>query len=231
MISLEDINRITEDTIIRKTQVDKLFTYKKNPAKGNCLFESIAQIFGDIKGHVEIRKRVCDFYTDFDETVDYPDNSIEQMLKFSLIADPYDDEDDEDDEDEEERTVTLHKTNICEDAKWGNLSDIYAVSILYSTNIILFKLESKTEYRVVPVLNPASTEYIYIRHVNGNHYEAMIPKEYTAASASVAETPKKRGRVSQTGLGTHKKRSSHKAKLTKKKRRRLLSKKNTRKYI
>jgi hypothetical protein len=220
MVSLEDINRITEETNIKKAQVDKVFKYIKNPAKGNCLFESIAQIFGDIKGHVEIRKRVCDFYTDFDETAEYPDNSVEQMLSFSLLADP--DDEDEEEEDEEERTVTLHKTHICEDAQWANLSDIYAVCILYSTNIMLFKLESNKEYRVVPVLNPASNEYIHIRHVHGNHYEAMIPKEYTA---SVATTPKKGGRVS------HKKRSLYTVKLTKKKRRCLSSKKNTRKYI
>ena len=54
----------------------------------------------------------------------------------------------------------------------------------------MFKLESNNQYRVNPVLNPDSREYIYIRHVNGNHYEAMIPKDNidssTGAKASNA---------------------------------------------
>ena len=46
MVSLEDINRITEETNIKKTQVDKVFKYIKNPAKGNdtCVISNIIKI-------------------------------------------------------------------------------------------------------------------------------------------------------------------------------------------
>ena len=167
MTSIEIINNLTQETIIKKPAIDKLFKYIKNPAKGNCFFESLSQIFnnGNLNRHLNMRQDICDFYKIFDETADYPHNSIQQYLSYSLIADPYDDDGE------------LHKTNICEANTWANLSDIYASSILYSRNIILFYLlESNKEYRIVPVLNPDSREYIYIRHVHGEHYEAMMLK-------------------------------------------------------
>jgi len=87
-------------------------------------------------------------------------------LAFSIIGDPTDDD------------RKLHKENICKSTKWGNISDIYIASILYSKNIILFLLsDSKKEYRIMPIINTASNEYIYIRLIGRNHYEAMIPYE------------------------------------------------------
>jgi hypothetical protein len=43
--------------------------------------------------------------------------------------------------------------------------------------LILFNLlDSNEEFRILPILNPVNTGFIYIRLIDGNHYEAMIPK-------------------------------------------------------
>jgi len=168
MYSIEYINSLTGDNIMNAKEIDTLFDIKKNRAKGDCLFESLSQSLNDGKMdfHENIRKEICNFYKVFDETIDYETDSIEQKLAFSIIGDPTDDD------------RKLHKENICKSKIYANISDIYIASILYSKNIILFLLsDSKKEYRIMPIINTASNEYIYIRLIGRNHYEAMIPYE------------------------------------------------------
>jgi hypothetical protein len=159
-----------------KTAIDKLFTYVKNRAKGNCLFESFAQHF--LEEYVarcktvdtaaaEIRKNVCEFYKEFDETEEYDEGTIENNIAMMVRYD-------NDDED-----GGFHTDNICNDSEWASLGDIYVICKLYYCNVILLK-NDEDHYRIVPILIPSATNTYVIRHVNGNHYEACIPKETTA---------------------------------------------------
>lgn len=176
MLSLKDINNLTNETNLSIEEVNSLFTILENPGKGNCLFYSFSQLFfdGSIKKHTQLRKEVCEFYKKFNLDIEYPEDSLEYQIKIQLLyVDPE------------------HKKKVCKNLDWGIMPDIIAISILYQVNIFIFNLFRENNfYQVTPIKSTENRRNIYLRYNTENedeeHYEAMIPKINEVINSNVS---------------------------------------------
>lgn len=175
-MSIDDINSSINEFKINTEQIDLLFDIITNSGQGNCLFFSLSQIFSEDssqKDHAKIRKMVCDFYKTFDLYNQYDADSIEQKIQLSLMVD------------------NTHYKKICKGKEWGTLADIYAISLIYKVNIILFSLfkEDPSQYLVIPIKSNENNRTIYLRYNTLNeeeeHYEAMKPKTVNSFNEAI----------------------------------------------
>ena len=163
-MSIDEINNSINEFNVNTEKIDLLFDIITNSGQGNCLFFSLSQIFSEDnsqKDHAKIRKTVCDFYKTFGLDNQYDADSIEQKIQLSLLVD------------------NKHYKKICKGKEWGTLADIYAISLIYKVNIILFSLfkEDPSQYLVIPIKSNENNRTIYLRYNTLNeeeeHYEAM----------------------------------------------------------
>ena len=166
-MSIDEINNSINEFNVNTEKIDLLFDIITNSGQGNCLFFSLSQIFSEDnsqKDHAKIRKTDCDFYKTFGLDNQYDADSIEQKIQLSLLVD------------------NKHYKKICKGKEWGTLADIYAISLIYKVNIILFSLfkEDPSQYLVIPIKSNENNRTIHLRYNTLNeeeeHYEAMKPK-------------------------------------------------------
>jgi hypothetical protein len=172
-----------------KTPVDfinRKFQPIKNKANGNCLFEALSFLLyrKDPTLNAFLRQQVCEFYTAFDPLRPYVLDSLSYNIAFSMTFDEDEEvEDDQDDQDvivieDEEDEKLPHSKNICKDMVYASATDIMVLAKLFRLNIILFKVVYSPEgqyYNTALIENTKSRKLVHIRHVGGNHYEAMMP--------------------------------------------------------
>ena len=157
-------------------QIEGFFTNKEihtkfitieNSGGGNCLFYSMSQILNkSIKKHREIRKKIYDYYQQFDMNKSYENDSIESKIQMLLLL-----------EGEEPDNEKKHHHQIINDGIWGNSMDILVLSKLFNVNIIIFSKFNKYNYMSIPIYHnyPQS---IYLKYtatrLNYEHYEMLI---------------------------------------------------------
>ena len=163
-----------------KTPVDfinRKFQPIKNKANGNCLFEALSFLLyrKDPTLNEFLRQQVCEFYTAFDPLRPYVLDSLNYNIAFSMT---FDEDEDQDEEDDEGAEKLPHSKNICNDMVYASATDIMVLAKLFRLNIILFKVIYSPEgqyYNTALIENTKSRKLVHIRHVGGNHYEAMLP--------------------------------------------------------
>jgi hypothetical protein len=148
---------------------------------GNCLFTTISHfIFGNLSRHLDIRKKVCDFYKDFDfRSKDFVKNSIEYKLQEMGAGFDRDDNNDDFSENYVFNRVS-HLTNVCRPGVWGNMSDLYAICIIYKINIIVCEfVEGKKmvlfndKYKLT-ACNPGVDPTFYVLLKNKKHFSPLV---------------------------------------------------------
>jgi hypothetical protein len=156
---------------------------------GNCLFATISHfIFRNPTRHLEIRKKVCDFYKDFDFDKDFEKNSVEYKLQ--KMGAGFDRADNDNDMSEiYDFNRTSHATNMCKPGVWGNMSDLYAICIIYKINIIVCELiEGKKmvlfgdKYRLT-ACNPGVDPTFYVLLKNKKHFSPLIDSSVSQKSS------------------------------------------------
>lgn len=149
--------------------LEKEFHFEDVDASGDCLFNSIGEIlFGDEnKGH-EIREKVSNFYSTFDTEKEYPENSLLWNISCGIKFD-------DDEFDCNENYVGKHSEIMSETGVWGNMNDLFICSHLFHVNIVLFNYVTKTQVSINKIQNDSALTTIYMRFINGNHFEPMLP--------------------------------------------------------
>jgi len=158
---------------------DENYEILKNSAKGDCFFESIAQLlFGDMKKHVIVRQSVCDFHAGFkcgavtfipfeDEFTVLSErsnkNELINNLKYLLLQDP----------DRED-----HSENVCNPKVYARDSETAAVCLLYKVNLKIFmEIGDKVSVFDLVYDNNAPTLNLHfvpgVESSDGGHYQAM----------------------------------------------------------
>jgi len=163
MSILHTIHALKEEKLYERKHIEPYFYFLPNQAQGDCLFESMSQLlYKNSEKTQSLRQEVADFYKSFDDSLEYPVNTIEDKIKLTLLADPYDD------------SGELHKTNIAKDNVFANLGDIFVLSKIHRCNILLLKQEGMF-YRVIPIKNKGGSVFYHIRMISDEHFEACLP--------------------------------------------------------
>ncbi len=165
-----------------KSGLSESFFIKDNKADGNCLFYSIAEsIYGDDTLHLEIREVVSNFYNTFRANPElYKEGSLLYKIAFSILYDNIDDDN------------SIHSDVIGTEGVYANFTDMMICAFVFDINIIMFdygietlpKKRGKKHNLInisrhatkVEINNELGICTIYIRFINKNHFEAMIPK-------------------------------------------------------
>ena len=147
----------------------------------NCLFTSTSiLLFGKPIRHLEIRKKVCDFYKhfDFENKNRFEENSIEYKLQKTGAG--FDRADNDNDMSEiYDFNRTSHATNMCKPGVWGNMSDIYAICIIYKVNIVVCEFVEGKKYTLfndkykMTVCNPGVNPTFYLLLKNKKHFNPL----------------------------------------------------------
>jgi hypothetical protein len=146
----------------------------------NCLFTTISiLLFGKPIRHLDIRKKVCDFYKEFDfKNNNFEENSIEYKLQ--KMGAGFDREDNDDDMSEVyEHNRVDHATNMCKPGVWGNMSDIYAICILYKVNFVVCEFVEGKKFTLfndkykITVCNPGVNPTFYLLLKNKKHFSPL----------------------------------------------------------
>ena len=168
VLTIDDINNISEDTQFTREEIDrevidKLFLIKQNNADGNCLFESVSQcLHNNMSKSSKYRKLVCDFYKTFENRNIYPAGSFEETIFLALLVFNNDNND-----------QTDHSIKICQNKIYVNTADIHILANKLKINIFIFFV--KENIRIIPYLVPNSSTNIYLKYNGINHYEALLP--------------------------------------------------------
>jgi hypothetical protein len=196
------LNALRTETKVTEKSMNELFAFIKNNARGDCCFEAFAQLFfGEpefpltetVKAGADyLRSEVCEFYKNFDATQEYPEGSLDYRIAFFMKYN----------NDEIGKHGHLHTTAICNKYVYATPDDFTALAKMLGVNVFLLARDPHGEdyYVVHPIINSPGSSNFYIRHVNGNHYEAAIPKSKVAErvktprssnrSAKRVETPR-----------------------------------------
>jgi hypothetical protein len=152
----------------------------------NSLFTSTSiLLFGKPIRHLEIRKKVCDFYKVFDFEKDFEENSIEYKLQ--KMGAGFDRADNDKDMSEiYEFNRTSHATNMCKAGVWGNMSDIYAICIIYKVNIVVCEFIEGKKYTLfndkykMTVCNPGVNPTFYLLLKSKKHFSPLADNGNTS---------------------------------------------------
>ena len=156
------------DLFLTDSQFKDRFRVIHNNPNGNCLFHCFIQLLSketNIKTtHVlSMRKALCSFYSQFDKTQQYDENTTRYKIWLGLLYDNID-------ENEE-----CHDVQIQFNCVWASMTDVLALSIMFQVNVILLQLDANNVYSIHPIFNDATYKHIYLLYKNNNHFEALDP--------------------------------------------------------
>lgn len=161
----------TKNNQYLKSLLKEHFFIESNNAGGNCMFHAIANsLYGEDSKHVKIRKLVSNFYASFvPQTELYNVDSLQYKIAFSLLYDNIDDD------------GRIHSEVIGEDGVYANYTDLMVCAYLFKLTIVMFDYGAENVYMnklatKIEISNEPSICNIFIRFINNNHFEAMIPK-------------------------------------------------------
>jgi hypothetical protein len=169
----DDLNKIKEETILI---IDKnKLSIVPNLGDGNCMFYSISKcLFGTSNKHAFIRHSVFEYYSTFDTTREYKCGGVEEKINLLLMID------DEDTNENEENTPNKHSIVVQYNKEYGNMMDLYVISVLFNINIMILNKFTTDEdkYLIYPILVETATpdqQTIYLKFTNAIlHYEAVF---------------------------------------------------------
>lgn len=158
------------------------FEVVSNPARGNCLFESVSYLFNELSREDEpmlsqedVRVLIWSFYKDFNRGINYPEGTIESAILLGLLFD----NDDEGDNGE----IKKHDDNVANDKVWGSMIDLLVCSILFNVDICLYKKSNKDgSIDVEHIKNRRKSkknkqkQTMNILFTGSNHFEALNVK-------------------------------------------------------
>jgi len=171
-VTVDTLQKIYEDTQFTKHSLNykQLFSKFENEGEGDCLFRSISQIlYQNENKHLEIRKKICQFYQKFDKTGSYPENSLKSKLQLALIGSEFDSND--------VRTDESTGESLSEENVWGSTAEILIAAMIFRTNIIIISTFNKSSYNVIPYCGSSKAKKppIFLFYNGENHYEALVP--------------------------------------------------------
>lgn len=187
-ITVDTLQKISEDTQFTKHSLNykQLFSKFENEGEGDCLFRSISQIlYQNENKHLEIRKKICQFYQKFDKTGSYPEYSLKSKLQLALIGSEFDSND--------VRTDESTGESLSEENVWGSTAEILIAAMIFRTNIIIISTFNKSSYNVIPYCGSSKAKKppIFLFYNGENHYEALVPIRRSSRRLSKqAEEPK-----------------------------------------
>lgn len=148
-------------------QFHNAFQVIENNADGNCLFESLEYLLQNVMSvsntASEIREMVGNFYRNFDKDINYPESTIEYIIKIGNIFDNMDDD-------------MQHDYNIWNDKSWASMTDVLICSLMFEININLYKYNKESNtYHLEEIKSQYNfTETINILYNGTNHFEALV---------------------------------------------------------
>lgn len=205
-VTVNTLQKISQDTQFTKHLLNykQIFSKFENEGEGDCLFRSISQIlYGNENKHLEIRKKICQFYQKFDKTGSYPDDSLKSKLQLALIGSEFDSND--------VRTDESTGESLSEENVWGSTAEILIAAIVFRTNIIIISTFNKSSYNVIPYCGSSKAKKppIFLFYNGENHYEALVPIRRSSSRLSKQVEESKQSKQTET---TRKNKTSRKNK-------------------
>lgn len=171
-ITENNLNKIKEETILNINENN--LTIVPNLGDGNCMFYSISTcLFGNTNKYAFIRYSVFEYYCTFDITKEYKSGGVEEKIKLLLMI--------EDEDEDEDDTHQKHSIAVQRNKEYGNIMDLYVISVLFNINIMTlnkFTTTDEDKYVIYPILAEPATpnqKTIYLKFTHAIlHYEAIF---------------------------------------------------------
>lgn len=144
------------------------FTRRRNQGDGNCFFESMQQLLGNVVTPTQLRAQVANYYATFTKQSPEDTSSLEYRIYLGLL---YDNQDDD---------GATHHLAIRHNRVWASITDLLVCVLLYRCTIVLYTPNRCNQQLTVETISfqihGHPNQLVGHLFYNGyNHFDALTP--------------------------------------------------------